>query len=110
VSHDGQFKSIPKDENVFDIGLDRAVALLKEPKAFGARGALKVLGKHPADGQPVALYSGRYGPYVKHGKVNATLPDQEMIGTVTLEEAVELLDAKAKKGKGAAKPRMRRAA
>jgi DNA topoisomerase-1 len=110
VSHDGQFKSIPKDESVFDIGLDRAVALLKEPKAFGARGALKVLGKHPADGQPVARYSGRYGPYVKHGKVNATLPDQEMIGTVTLEEAVELLDAKAKKGKGAAKPRMRRAA
>jgi len=101
VSHDGQFKSIPKDENVFDIGLERAVALLKEPKQFNARGALKVLGKHPADGQAVALYSGRYGPYVKHGKVNATLPDEKMINTVTLEEAIELLAAKA--GKGGAK-------
>jgi DNA topoisomerase-1 len=109
VSHDGQFKSIPKDESVFDIGLDRAVALLKEPKQFNARGALKVLGKHPADNQTVALYSGRYGPYVKHGKVNATLPDEKMINTVTLEEAIELLAAKAgkgkAKGKGSAKPR-----
>ena len=98
VSHDGQFKSIPKDESVFDIVLERAVALLKEPKQFGSRGALKVLGKHPADGQPVALYAGRYGPYVKHGKVNATLPDEGMITTVTLEEAVELLAAKAGRG------------
>src|SRR6185312_7429611 len=97
VSHDGQFKSIPKDESVFDIALDRAVALLKEPKQFGARGALKVLGKHPEDNQPVALYSGRYGAYVKHGKVNATLPDEKMINTVTLEEAIELLAAKAGK-------------
>src|SRR5882672_11110844 len=93
VSHDGHFKSIPKDESVFDIGLERAVALLKEPKAFNARGALKVLGKHPADNQPVALYSGKYGPYVKHGKVNATLPDKDAIGTITLEEAVVLLAA-----------------
>jgi DNA topoisomerase I len=102
VSHDGNFKSIPKDESVFDIALDRAVALLKEPKSFSARGALKVLGKHPEDSQPVALYSGRYGPYVKHGKVNATLPDENMISTVTLEEAVELLAAKSGKGKSKA--------
>jgi DNA topoisomerase-1 len=101
VSHDGQFKSIPKDESVFDIQLDRAVALLKEPKSFSARGALKVLGKHPQDGQPVALYSGRYGPYVKHGKVNATLPDEGMITTVSLEEALELINAKSGKGKSA---------
>ena len=110
VSHDGHFKSIPKDESVFDIGLERAVALLKEPKAFNARGALKVLGKHPADNQPVALYSGKYGPYVKHGKVNATLPDKDAIGTITLEEAVALLAAKSKKGKGGFKPRMKKAA
>ncbi|HRE12789.1 MAG TPA: type I DNA topoisomerase [Usitatibacteraceae bacterium] len=96
VNHDGQFKSIPKDESVFDIALDRAVALLKEPKAAGGRGALRVLGKHPEDGQSVSLYAGRYGPYVKHGKVNATLPDKDAIATVTLEEALVLLAAKAK--------------
>ncbi len=99
VNHDGQFKSIPKDESVFDIGLERAVALLKEPKAAGGRGALRVLGKHPQDGQSVSLYAGRYGPYVKHGKVNATLPDKDAIATVTLEEALALLAAKSKKGK-----------
>jgi len=106
VSHDGQFKSIPKEESVFAIGLERAIALLKEPKSFSARGALKVLGKHPGDGQPVALYSGRYGAYVKHGKVNATLPDQGAIGTITLEEAMELIAAKGgKPAKGKAAPR-----
>ncbi|QJR08972.1 DNA topoisomerase 1 [Usitatibacter rugosus] len=104
VSYDGQFKSIPKAESVFDITLERAVALLKEPKAAGGRGALKVLGKHPEDGQAVSLYAGKYGPYVKHGKVNATLPDENMIKTVTLEEALELLAAKAGKKGGKAKP------
>jgi DNA topoisomerase-1 len=112
VSHDGHFKSVPKAENVFDITLERAVALLKEPKQAGGRGALKVLGKHPADGQAVSLHAGRYGPYVKHGKVNATLPDEKMIATVTLEQALELLVARAKKGgkSAKAKPRAKRAA
>ncbi len=116
VSHDGQFKSIPKDENVFDIGLERAVALLKEPKQFSARGALKVLGKHPSDNQPVGLYSGRYGAYVKHGKVNATLPDQNAINTISLEEALELIAAKSgkktkgKPAKAAPKAKVKRAA
>ncbi|HXN15211.1 MAG TPA: type I DNA topoisomerase, partial [Usitatibacter sp.] len=110
ISHDGHFKSIPKGESVFDIGLDRAVALLKEPRAFGARGALRVLGKHPDDQQPVAVYSGRYGPYVKHGKVNATLPDKDAIDSISLEEALALLAAKAKKGKGGFRARMKKAA
>ncbi len=112
VNHDGQFKSIPKDENVFDISLERAVALLKEPKSPGGRGALRVLGKHPDDGQAVALYSGKYGPYVKHGKVNATLPDKDAIDSISLEEALALLAAKAKgKGKKPAKGgRMKKAA
>jgi DNA topoisomerase I len=103
VSHDGQFKSIPREESVFDITLERAVALLKEPKTFGGRGALKVLGKHPSDGQAVSLYSGRYGPYVKHGKINATLPDKDAIDTITLEEALELIAAKG--GKSAKPPK-----
>ena len=111
VNHDGQFKSIPKDESVFDIALERAVALLKEPKAAGGRGALRVLGKHPEDGQSVSLYAGRYGPYVKHGKVNATLPDKDAIATVTLEEALALLATKSKPAKKGGKiPARRKAA
>jgi DNA topoisomerase-3 len=60
-----------------------------------AAGALRVLGKHPRDGKAVELYSGRYGPYVKHGEVNATLPDKDQQDTLTLEDAVALVDAKA---------------
>jgi len=71
----------------------------KDPtKARGARArpatALRVLGNHPKDRGPVELHSGRYGPYVKHGTVNATLPDSEKADSLTLEEALALLAAK----------------
>ncbi len=71
--------------------------------AKSARGtpALRVLGPHPKDKQPVELHSGRYGPYVKHGGINATLPDRDRIDAVTLGEAVELLAAKSGKTKSA---------
>ncbi|HLX27573.1 MAG TPA: topoisomerase C-terminal repeat-containing protein [Casimicrobiaceae bacterium] len=60
------------------------------------RGApLRVLGKHPRDRQPVELHAGRYGPYVKHGAINATLPDRDAVGSLSLEQAVALVDAKA---------------
>jgi hypothetical protein len=54
-----------------------------------------VLGKHPRDRQPVELHAGRYGPYVKHGATNATLPDREAVDSLSLEQAVALVDEKA---------------
>jgi DNA topoisomerase-3 len=76
----------------------------KDPtKARGARGrtaALRVLGAHPRDKQPVELHNGRYGPYVKHGTVNATLPDSEKIDALTLDEALALLAEKTGKPQG----------
>jgi DNA topoisomerase III len=68
----------------------------------GARSAavLRVLGPHPKDKKPVELHAGRYGPYVKHGGINATLPDKDRIDAVTLGEAVALLAAKSDKTKG----------
>jgi DNA topoisomerase-3 len=57
--------------------------------------ALRILGPHPKDKQPVELHAGRYGPYVKHGGINATLPDKDKVESVTLREAVALLAAKA---------------
>ncbi len=99
VKHDGMFKSVPKAENVHEIALDRAVQLLAEKKAAGGGG--RSLGTHPGDNKTVAVYSGRYGPYVKHGKVNATIPSSSDPAKITLEEALELLAAKeAKGGKG----------
>jgi DNA topoisomerase III len=70
-----------------------AGAKAKGGAAAGA-GALRVLGEHPGDKQEVSVNSGRYGPYVKHGKVNATIPDKDKADRITLEEAVELLAAK----------------
>ena len=64
-------------------------------RARGAPAALRVLGPHPGDGKPVELHAGRYGPYVKHGDVNATLPDRDKVDSLTLPEALALLDEKA---------------
>ncbi len=72
----------------------------REPKAGGkgarsaAPSALRVLGNHPDDGQPISIFDGRYGPYVKHGDTNATLPDKGKVESITLEEAVELINEK----------------
>ena len=58
---------------------------------------MRVLGSHPRDKKPVELHSGRYGPYVKHGDVNATLPDRDQVDSLTLADALKLLDEKAAK-------------
>jgi len=73
----------------------------KDPAKGGARrsrggpAALRVLGPHPKDKKPIELHAGRYGPYVKHGDVNATLPDRDKADSLTLAEAMTLLDEKA---------------
>ena len=96
LKHDGMFKSIPKADNVHDIALARAIQLLAEKKAGGMSG--RALGAHPEDGRSVVVHSGRYGPYVKHGKINATIPPSADPAKLTLQEAVELLAAKSAKG------------
>ncbi|HSQ82910.1 MAG TPA: topoisomerase C-terminal repeat-containing protein, partial [Casimicrobiaceae bacterium] len=79
----------------------------REPGRKGARparaAALRTLGAHPRDGAPVELHAGRYGPYVKHGATNATLPDKDAVDALTLDEAVALVDAKAGREGSAAK-------
>ncbi len=100
--YDGKFKSIPKDDDVYTIALQRAVEVLdmeRAPRGSTAGGSDgKTLGKHPDDGKPVQLLNGRYGWYVKHGKVNATVPKSQEPESVTLDEALALLGAKAAKG------------
>ena len=99
--HDGKFKSIPKDDDVYTIGLERAVEVLEMPATRG-RGAAasekKELGKHPDDGKVVNLQNGRYGWYVSHNKINATLPKDMDPQSVTLLDALPLIAAKAEKG------------
>ena len=101
VKHGKTYANLQNIEEVFEVGLNRAVTLIAEKKA-NLRGrkaaqALKVLGNHPETGDPVNVMDGRYGPYVKHQKTNATLPNGTDPETVTLERALELIAAKEKK-------------
>ncbi|GAA6212258.1 type I DNA topoisomerase [Hyphomicrobiales bacterium 4NK60-0047b] len=108
VLHDGLYANLPSAEDIFTIGLNHAVTLLAEKaKSGGRRGAqaLKELGEHPELGGPVNVMSGRYGPYIKHGKINATLPKDKEPETITMEEAVALIAAKSN-----AKPKAKKAA
>ncbi|MCB1383030.1 MAG: type I DNA topoisomerase [Notoacmeibacter sp.] len=109
VLHDGTYANVESIEDVFSIGINRAVSVLAEKAAKGGRGrgtaaALKELGDHPDGGGKVTVHDGRYGPYVKFGKVNATLPKGKDPQAITLEEAVALVAEKAGKSGGAKKP------
>ena len=95
IGHDGKFKSIPRSDSIFDISLARAVELLAQ--ARDGNTVLRVLGDHPDDKASVEICSGRYGPYVRHGKINATLPKGVSPDDITLEEGLELIAAKAAK-------------
>jgi len=107
VLHDGLYANLESIEDVFTVGLNRAVTLLAE-KAAGGKGrfqrakptVLKDLGEHPQGGGKIEVLSGRYGPYVKHDKINATIPNGKDPATVTVEEAIELIAARAAKGPG----------
>ncbi len=95
--HQGKFKSIPADDpdGVLTIGLNRAVDILaQQGKGRGGFGAIKELGPHPEDAKPVSINRGRYGPYVKHGSVNATIPKDVEPEAVTMEQAMEWLNAR----------------
>lgn len=95
VNHDSKFKSIPKSDSVFDIDMARAVELLAQANSGPA--PIKELGAHPDGTGNIAIYSGRFGPYVQHGKLRATLPKSQEPESLTMEQALELLSAKAAK-------------
>ncbi|MGB9129972.1 MAG: type I DNA topoisomerase [Thiobacillus sp.] len=112
--HDGKFKSIPKTDSVYEIDLPRALEVLameRAPRGADSAAVLKTLGPHPEDGKDITVRSGRYGPYVKHGSTNATLPKDITPEEITLDEALGLIAARVAKGpakkpvkKAAAKP------
>ena len=105
VKHGRLYANLESVEDVFEIGQNRAVEVLAQKQARGGRGVaakpLKELGEHPGKGGAMAVMSGRYGPYVKWEKVNATLPKGTEPEDVTVEMAAQLVDEKAaKKGGG----------
>jgi DNA topoisomerase-1 len=96
VVHEKDFRSLKKEDNVYTVTLERALALLaEEKKASRSRAVtLRELGEHPKDKKPVTVLDGKYGPYVKHGETNASLPKDLPVEALTMEKAVELLDAR----------------
>ncbi|MEG3928175.1 MULTISPECIES: type I DNA topoisomerase [unclassified Microcoleus] len=98
------YRSIKPPDDVLTIELDRALEMLAQPKA--ARGSsktatpLKELGAHPESGELINVYDGRYGPYVKHGDINASLAKDESVENFTLQKALDLLAAKEAAGGG----------
>jgi DNA topoisomerase-1 len=98
LKYQGKFTSLSPDDDVLEIGINRAVDLLAE----AAKKAGRLLGTHPSGGE-VHVKKGRFGPYVEHNKLRATLGKAHDIADISLETALELLAAKAAKGPAAPK-------
>ncbi len=113
LSHNGKSARLENTLEVFEIGMNAAVAKLADAakngggRRRGQQEPLKILGKHPRTDEEIKLMDGRYGPYVTDGNVNASLPKTMEKEAITLEEAAQLIDARA--AKGPAKKRKKKA-
>jgi DNA topoisomerase I len=114
VQHGKTYANLEDGDDVFNIGLNRAVTLIAEKLARPARARRfgadpgRALGDHPTKGGPVVARKGRYGPYVSHDGVNATLPADKTPENVTLQEAVALIDARVERNGPAPHARRRK--
>jgi DNA topoisomerase-1 len=109
IQREKTYVRLEPDDDVFSVGMNRALALLAEPpkgrRAASSAGPLRELGPHPEDQEPVTVHAGRFGPYVKHGKLNASLTKGMTPETLTMEQAVQLLVQRAEKmAQGGGKP------
>jgi DNA topoisomerase I len=110
VQHGKTYANLTTGDDVLTVGLNRAVTLIEEKKAKGPRKGRfgadpgRSLGEHPDKGGPIVVKSGRYGPYVSHGGVNATLTSDLTPEAITLEQAVGLIEARAARGGNGKKP------
>jgi len=93
------YRSLKASDDVLTVSLERALEIFSEPKKGGrsnskSKAALRELGNHPDSGDPINIYDGPYGPYIKYGKTNVSIPEGQTVENITLEEALELLNAK----------------
>ncbi len=104
------FRSLKSSDDVLTISLERALELLAVPKPerggrnkTKSKAALREMGQHPTDNEPINIYDGPYGPYIKHGKTNVSIPEGQSVEDIALDTAIELLAAKASSGKSKSK-------
>jgi DNA topoisomerase-1 len=92
------YRSLKAEDNVLTVSYDRAMELLAQPKRSrggSSKKPLRELGSHPEDNEPINVYKGPYGNYIKHGKINVGIPEGETVESISLEQAVGLLAEKA---------------
>ena len=89
VKHKGTYASLKESDDVLTVGLDRALELIREKEDRNK--PERVIGAHPESGEPIEVWKGRYGPYVKHDGTNASLKDDQSIDALTMDEALDLL-------------------
>jgi DNA topoisomerase-1 len=100
IMHDGDFRSLKKEDNVYTVTLARALEILaQEKKGRGGSSLVRELGPHPTDQKPVAIYDGKFGQYIKHGSTNASMPKDSKAEDLTMEKALALLAERKAKGK-----------
>ncbi|MGZ4280474.1 MAG: type I DNA topoisomerase [Gaiellaceae bacterium] len=108
IQKEKETRSLESEEQVFEVTLDEALALLAQPKARGRRGAakppLRELGDDPVTGKPVVVKEGRFGPYVTDGETNASLRAGDSVESVSIERASELLAERRSKGPAKKRP------
>jgi DNA topoisomerase-1 len=114
LAHDGKYAKLASTTEVFEVGMNAAVAKLADAangggRRSGSREPLKILGPHPRTEAEIKLMEGRFGPYVTDGTTNATLPKSVEPEQLTLEEAAQLIDERAAKGPPPKKGRGRKA-
>jgi DNA topoisomerase-1 len=102
------YRSLKVSDNVLTVTLERALEIFAEPKkgrrtSSKSKPALRELGAHPGDGEPVNIFDGPYGLYIKHGKTNAGLPEGQKVEDITLDQALELLATKESSAKSTRK-------
>ena len=99
--HEGVYANLQNVDELFTIGLNRAVDLIEEKRANPGRGrgskVIKEIGTHPKDKKPIKLMDGKYGPYVKHGKLNVSIPKEKNIDDIDMDIAIDLLNKPKKK-------------
>jgi DNA topoisomerase-1 len=103
LQHEGKYARLSSTAEVFDTGMNAAVVKLAEAarggkERSGSREPIAVLGVHPESGKELKVMEGRFGPYVSDGATHATLPKTADPKAVTLEEAIDMIDARAAKG------------
>ena len=97
-SGDKDFRSLVAEDSVITVTVERALELLSVEKKSRRRKSepIRTVGEHPKDGQSVEIFKGPYGPYIKYAAINASIPKEMDLDTLSLEQAIELLDARIK--------------